>query len=204
MNRNKILLYTSVAILWLLMVVFTLGTDESHAPYWGYSDMEPTGEVEIEPGLASVIYGPLATGDTQVVLHHGKGDVQTVIPTPSEVLLPPTVIPMGSKRVGVAFHAEKGLDTVVLFTETEALVFENVLALDTRLDRIACLQANAQMELDLVISSLDRLNEQRMNLPRYPASFLQNPQIDSAEFKDSRFQLRTILGTVTAELPSLI
>lgn len=204
-NRNKLFLYASVTALWLLMVVFTLNTDSGHSSWQSYAQAEPMGRVDIESGLASVVYGPLATGDTQVVLQHGQGEVETAVSLPAESLVvPPTVFPMGGKRLGVAFHGENRLDTVVMFTENEARVFENVLALDTELNRIACLQANAQMELDLVISSLDKLTEQRLRLTRYPASFLDNPQIDSAGFNGNRFRLRSVWGTVTAELSSLI
>lgn len=206
-KRNKLFLYASVTLLWVMMVVFTLGKDDVNTPwnYETYTETEPQGRVEIESGLASVLYGPLASGDTQVVLRHGTDEVQAVVPLSAESLsVPPTVFPMGEKRLGVAFHGEKRLDTVVMFAGTEALVFENVLAMDTELDRIACLQANAQMEIELVISSLDKLTEQRMRLPQYPASFLDNPQVDHAVFKGKQFRLGTVWGTVTADLSSLI
>lgn len=203
-KRNKLFLYLSVGALWLLMVVFTVRKDDAvHTP-WPYYSEESSGKVDIGSGLASVLYGPLATGDTEVILQHDRGEVYSVIPASAETLSAPTVFPAGDKRVGVAFQQPNHLDTVVLFAENEAFVFENVLAIDTELDRIAFLQANLDMELDIVISSLDRLNEQRLQLRDFPPSFLQNPQIDSAGFKEQLFLLRSPFGTVTTEVPSLI
>lgn len=205
MNKNKRILTLSVTGLWLLLAVFTLLRDrEANIPVWSqYTGEEAETRLNIEQGLASVVYGPLASGDTQVVLHHPKGDVEAVLP-PSVSTQSASVFPAGDKRLGVLFREMGKLDTVVLFTENRASVFENVLALDTENDRIAYLQADAQSKLDLVISTLDRIDLQRRELEAHTAEFLDHPEIERAGFEMRVFWLRTPFGLIKTEVPELI
>jgi len=205
MNRNKLLLYVSVTSLWLAVVVFTLIQEKSNVSAWSSyaEDEQPMGQVSLESGLATVLYGPLATGDTQVTLNYGKGEVSTTLPASEGHMACRSVFPAGEKHVGVAFSDQNKLDTVVMFAENSAQVFENVVAIDTRLDRIASIQANAQHKLDLIISNFEKTMTVTMELKDHPVSFLENPQIDSAEFSRTHFKIRTAFGAFDTELPPL-
>lgn len=205
MNKNKLLLYVSVTFLWLAVVVFTLMEEKSNVSAWSSfgEGGQTTEQVSIESGLASVLYGPLATGDTQVTLNYGKGEVSTVLENGDGAMACRSVFPAGDRHVGVAFHDANNLDTVVMFAENAAYVFENVVALDTEHDRIASIQANAQHKLDLVISNFEKTVSLRLELKDHPVSFLENPQIDSAEFTKAHFRIRTALGELETELSAL-
>lgn len=203
MGRKKILLYVSVAFVWSFIVMCTLVQDHSHhVPSW-HEELGETKQVALEGG-GSIFYGPLATGDTQITLQFNHSEVNTVIPEKAEELVCRSVFPAGKKHVGATFEKEKGLDTMVLFSSSEAYVFNHVVALDSDMGRVACLQTNEFDSLSLVISTFDKIIIKKIELKGLKPMFLENPQIESALFIRSEFKLDTAFGSYKVALPSLI
>ena len=201
MNRKKAFLYVSAAFAWVFILLCTFLQDHSNGNSWDdYFDGE-SNEIALENG-ASIHYGVLSTGDTQVTLQYDKYKVGAIVPDEQATFH--ALFPAGPKHLGISFSEPGNLDTLVLFDASEAYVFQHVVAVDSDSGRIANLQVNHADGLDLVISTFDQNEIDRITLDGHDASFLTDPQIKSAYFSDADFRLHTALGTFVANIASAI
>lgn len=202
MDRKKIFLYVSAACVWLFIVMCTLMQDHSNSFSWQEFE-DPTKQIALEGG-ASIFYGPLSTGDTEVSLEYGDKQVSTVVPEKVEEVACKAVFPANEKYVGATFEKEGCLDTMVLFSSSEAFVFRHMIAMDSDRDMVACLETNESDSLTLVITTFDKITIKKIELKNLNPTFLVHPQIESALFIESEFKLDTAFGNFKVALPSLI
>jgi len=196
MSRKKVFLYVSVAFAWVFILMCTFLQDHSNGNAWDdYSFGGESNEIALENG-ASIHYGLLSTGDTQVTLQYGKYEVEAIVPDEQAAFH--TLFPAGSRHVGISFSEPGNLDTLVLFDASQAYVFQHVVAIDSDSGRIAHLQTGHADGVDLVISTFDQNEISRVTLVGHDASFLVDPQIQSAYFSGVDFKLSTVSGIFVA------
>ena len=206
MNKKKYVLYASAGIAWVFIVLCTLSQDHKNIPYADYGYQTESKEIALNSEV-SMIYGPLATGDTQVTLKCGLNEVNAIVPERLENMNPHSVFPAGEKHIGMAFQNKNNLDTVVLFNSKESQVFYHVIAMDSDSGMIACLQSTQAETLNLVITTFENKVVKTVELKNHAATFLDDPKINAAAFTGSVFKLDTAFGSYLvplAPLPSLI
>jgi hypothetical protein len=192
MSRKKVFLYVSVAFAWVFILLCTFLQDHTNGNSWeDYSFSGENNEITLDKG-ASIHYGSLSTGDTQVTLQYGKYEVEAIVP--NERVAYRALFPAGNKHIGVSFSEPGNLDTLVLFDASQAYVFQHVVAMDSDSGRVANLQTNHNGGVDLVVSSFNQAEISRITLDGHDASFLAEPQIQSAFFSLGSFRLNTALG----------
>ena len=202
MSRKKVFLYVSAAFAWGFILMCTFLQDHSNSYSWDdYPFGGENNEIALENG-ASIHYGILSTGDTQVTLQYGTYEVATVVP--DERINYHALFPAGSEHIGLSFSEPGSLDTLVLFDASQAYVFQHVVAMDSDSGHIANLQINHNDGVDLVVSTFDQNEVSRITLTGHDASFLTNPQIVSASFSAFDFKLRTPLGAFVTNIGSPI
>ena len=203
MDKRKLFLYVSSGIVWVLIVLCTLSQDHKNYSLSDYYSEPEAKEIALNES-ASMMYGPLSTGDTQVTLKYGQREISTTISEETENITCRSVFPANEKHVGIAFQNKNNLDTVVLFNEKEPQVFYNVIAMDADTEMIASLQPSDPDTLNLVITTFTNKVIATVELKNHTSSFLENPQIESAIFIKSEFKLDTVFGSYSVSLSSLI